>query len=168
MTILPAHRTFIIINQGIVSTIFNFFLNMGIAWFLYRGLQQVPLWGSMSIGLDTVMTAFILPCLSCYFIAISIWFTIRQGWIPAIVDYPTHGFIGSFIKLPVVVQGLVYGVAGVLFIGVPVVVWFMVSGNNSLSFYSFLWFKAVFAAVLSLVVSPIIGLLAFFGSLPRK
>lgn len=114
------------------------------------------------------MTAFMLPLLSCYFIAISIWFTIKQGWIPAIVDYPTHGFIGAFIKLPVLVQGLVHGVTGVIFIGVPVVVWFMVSRNNSLSFHSFLWFKAVFAAVLSLAVSPIMGLVALFGSLPRK
>ncbi len=52
MTILPVHRNFIIINQVITSTIFNFFLNMSIAWFLYHNMRQVSLWGSLSIGLD--------------------------------------------------------------------------------------------------------------------
>jgi len=165
MSILPVHRNFIIINQVIISTAFNFFLNMGIAWFLYRNMQQVPLWGSLSIGLDTLMTAFVLPCLSCYFITLSIRLAIKKGWIPVIAGYPATGIARALIRFPVALQGILHGVAGVLFLGLPVTGWFILSGNDYLSFNSFLWFKSAFAAILSLTVSPIMGVFALF---PRR
>jgi hypothetical protein len=168
MNLLPTHRTFLIVNQGIVSTVFNFFLNMGIAWFLYRAMDQVPLWGPLSIGMDTLATAFVLPTLTCYFIAVSLWFTIKKGWIPVIDDYPRTGMVGWAIRLPVILQGILYGLAGVLLLGVPVTAGFMLTGSETVSYPFFLWYKATFAAVLSLAVSPIIGLIALFGSRPRK
>ncbi|MBN1130094.1 MAG: hypothetical protein JXA71_13975 [Chitinispirillaceae bacterium] len=163
MKLLPLHRKFIIVNQGIVSTVFNFFLNMGIAWFLYRSLEKVPLWGSLSIGFDTLATSFVLPALTCYFIAVTIGIAVRKGWMPVIVDYPRTGIVGKIAGLPVVAQGVVHGVAGTALLGVPVTVWFVLTGNEFLSFHSFLWFKASYAAVLSLAVSPVIGLFALFS-----
>lgn len=163
MTLLPAHRIFLIVNQGMVSTVFNFFLNMGIAWFLYRSMERVPLWGPLSIGVDTLVTSFVLPALTCCFIAISIRFTVRNGWMTPIVDYPKTGIAGAVPGLPFPVQGILHGTAGAVLLGVPVTAVFMITGNDFLSFHSFLWFKASFAALLSLAVSPAIGLFALSG-----
>ncbi len=167
LTLLPVHRNFLIVNQLIISTLFNFFLNAGIVRLFYTGTDPVPLWGSLSIGFDTLATSFVLPWLTCYWTVVSIGFSIKMKWIPAITGYPVTGMIASFTRLQVIVQGVLHGLAGLLLFGVPATLWFMATGRETLSYSSFFVFKALFAALLSLAVSPLIGLFALFGDGPR-
>ena len=58
------HKRFLIIEQGIVPTIFNFVVNGIICWTLFRTAELVPLWGESSVGIDLLVTAFVLPFLT--------------------------------------------------------------------------------------------------------
>jgi hypothetical protein len=168
MKILPVHRNFIIINQVIIATVFNFFINIGIAWFLYRQVDQIPLWGLGGIATDTISTAFILTLLSYYYIALSVRFTMKMKWLPDIADYPTVGIVSKMIKMPIIVQGIVFGILASVLIGLPVIAWFFLSRTQSMPYKSFLWYKAIFGAALSIIVSPPIGLLAILDYSRRK
>jgi hypothetical protein len=168
MSLLPVHRKFLVINQGIVSTVFNFFLNGAIAWFLYHSVKQVPLWGAFSVGADTLTTSIVIPSLTCLTVALSVTFTITRGWMPALENFPKSGISGRFLRQSVLTQALIHGCAGVILFGIPATAWFVYFGNDGLSFEAFLRFKAIYAAALSLIFSPVIGFFALYGSEPRR
>ena len=60
----PGHLRFLLLEQGIGSAVVNFLLNGAIAWLVFRGVAQVPLWGQQSIAGDTIGTCFFLPFLT--------------------------------------------------------------------------------------------------------
>lgn len=168
MKILPVHRNFIIINQVIIATVFNFLVNISIAWFLYRHVDQIPLWSLRGIAMDTISTAFILTLLSYYYIALSVWFTMKMKWLPVIADYPTVGIVSKMIRMPIIVQGIIFGILAAVLIGLPVIAWFLLTGTQSMPYDSFRWFKSIFGAVLSIIVSPPIALLSLLDFSRRK
>ena len=168
MKILPAHRNFIIINQVIIATVFNFFINIGIAWFLYRHVLLIPLWGLKGIAMDTITTAFILTLLSYYYIALSVRFTMKMKWLPVIENHPTSGIVSKMIRLPIIVQGIIFGFLAALLIGLPVIMGFFLTGTQSMPYKSFFWYKAIFGAAISLIVSPPIGLLSILDFSRRR
>lgn len=168
MKILPIHRNFIIINQVIIATVFNFLINSGIAWVLYRHVDQIPLWGLKGIVMDTITTAFILTLLSYYYIALSVWFTMKIKWLPVIENYPTVGIVSKFIRLPIFVQGIIFGILATLLISLPVILFLFLTRTQSMPYESFFWYKAIFGAALSLIVSPPIGLLSILDFSRRR
>ena len=168
MKILPIHRNFIIINQVIIATLFNFFINSVIAWFLYRNVEKVPLWGLKGIAVDTMVTAFILTLLSYYYIALSVWFTMKIKWLPVIENDPKAGIISKMISLPIFLQGIIFGFLATLLIGIPVIIVFLLTRTQSMPYESFFWYKAIFGAAVSLIVSPPIGLLSILDFSRRR
>ncbi len=168
MKILPVHRNFIIINQIIIATVFNFFINMGIAWFLYRKVDQIPLWSLRGIATDTISTAFILTVLSYYYIVLSVWFTMKMKWLPVISEYPKVGIVSKIIRMPIIVQGIIFGILASVLIAIPVIVWFFLTRTQSMPYESFRWYKAIFGAALSIIVSPPIGLLSILDFSRRR
>ncbi|HEX2958453.1 MAG TPA: hypothetical protein VHO70_16575 [Chitinispirillaceae bacterium] len=168
MKILPIHRNFIIINQVIIATVFNFFINSGIAWFLYRHVEQIPLWGLKGIAMDTILTAFILTLLSYYYIALSVWFTMKMKWLPVIENDPKVGIASKMISLPIFVQGIIFGMSASVLIGIPVIAWLLLTRTQSMPYESFFWYKAIFGAAVSLIVSPPIGLLSILDFSRRR
>lgn len=168
MKILPVHRNFIITNQVIIATVFNFFINIGIAWFLYRQVEQIPLWGLKGIAMDTILTSFILTLLSYYYIALSVWFTMKIKWLPVIDNYPTVGIVSKMIRSPIIAQGIIFGFLASLLIGLPVILFLFLTKTQSMPYESFFWYKAIFGAALSLIVSPPIGLLSILDFSRRR
>ena len=166
--VLPVHRNFIILNQVIIATVFNFIINLVIAWFLYRRVDHIPLLGLGGIAFDTIVTAFMLTLLSYYFIALSVWFTMKMKWLPVIADYPTGGIVSKMIRTPIPLQGIIFGVLASALIALPVIAWFMLTRTVSMPYESFRWYKSIFGAVLSIIVSPPIGLLSLLYFSRRK
>ncbi len=158
-----AHYVYILINYVIISTLFNFFFNLGIAWVMYDHEHGVALWGMKSVALDTLLTAFLLPFSSSIIINLSTWWTLKRGWIPLLFNKPQVGSISIVLSLPLSLQGVLFGVVGLFLFGVPVIVWILFTKNQFLPYSDFLWFKSICAAIVSLMVSPAMGLLALFG-----
>src|SRR5215831_8006335 len=100
----PAHRRYLLVEQGIGAAIFNFALNAGIAWLLFRSRDVVPLWGDRSIAGDTIATSMILPFLTTLIVTPTARRQIRAGRIAALgwtrVTHPTLGWLprGTFAR----------------------------------------------------------------------
>ncbi len=168
MKFLPVHRNFIILNQVIIATVFNFFVNLVIAWFLYRDVDRIALSGLGGIAMDTMLTAFVLTLLSYYYIVLSVWFTMKMKWLPVVADHPASGIVSKMINMPIIVQGLIFAVLASVLIGLPAVAWFPLTGTTSMTYDSFRWYKSIFGAALSIIVSPPIGVLALLDFSLRK
>jgi hypothetical protein len=163
----PDHLRFLLLEQGIGAAVFNFVLNGGIAWLLFRGLERVPLYGQQSIAGDTVATCFFLPFVTALIVTPLVRRRITAGTLAALgwtrESHPVLAWLpGGTAK-----RALVLGIGCALLIG-PISVWAL--GRLEiidLSFWSFVAFKAAFAAGLAFLVTPVISLWALTATVAR-
>jgi hypothetical protein len=154
------HVRFLVVEQGIGAALVNFLLNGAIAWLLFRGVEQVPLWGQQSIAGDTVGTCFFLPFLTTLIVTPLARRQVRAGSLAALpwsrdTHPPLRWLPGGTAR-----RGLVLGVATALLVAPLTIALLPRFAVHELSFWSFVWFKAAFAAVLALIVTPIISVWA--------
>jgi hypothetical protein len=64
-SLTPAQRRFVLLDDGVGAFVVNLLLNGAIAWLLFRKATHVPMWGQSSIADDTIVTAFLLPAITC-------------------------------------------------------------------------------------------------------
>jgi hypothetical protein len=157
----PEHRRYLLLEQGIGAGVFNFVLNAAIAWVLFRQMETVPLWGQQSIAGDTIGTAFMLPLLTTLIASRVVRGHVRRGRVPAwAADAPVWQRMprGLFLR------GLVLGVVCLVVAGLPATSALGAAGVAEMSFGGFVVFKALFAAALAIVVTPVIARLALADS----
>lgn len=146
---------FLVIEQGLIPGIFNFFINGGIAWWLNQHLEYMPLWGKTSIGVDTLATALLLPLITCLIVTPIIASKVKKGSLA-----PLALPMLNEAKLPArssFIRGLVAGTIGVVGFAIPVLVLWDLFGPQQLALHNFLWFKASFASVLGALISALIA-----------
>lgn len=156
----PEHVRFLLLEQGIGAAVFNFVLNGGIAWLLFRGLERVPLWGQQSIAGDTIATCFFLPFFTALIVTPLVRKRMRSGTIAALrwtrETHPTLGWLPSGTGK----RALVLGGACALAVG-PLSVWALARLHVAeLALWPFVGFKAAYAAALAFLVTPLISLWA--------
>jgi hypothetical protein len=151
----PRHRRYLLLEQGIGSGIFNLLLNAAIAWVVFRGATTVPLWGEQSIGGDTIITAFMLPFLTTLIASRVVRRHVRKGNVPAFAwnGSPLAAWLPSGLTL----RGALLGILGVIVAGIPTMHVLGRLGIAEMSFGGFIAFKALFAAVLATIVTPLIA-----------
>jgi hypothetical protein len=150
---LREHRRFLIVEEIVGSILVNFPLNAAIAWFLFRSAAQVPLWGWTSIAADTVVTAFMLPFLTALFATRAARARVVSGKLPCLPR------VAMFAWLPQssAQRGALVGAASIALAAAPVVGAFVLVGPPTLSLWTFIWFKAIFATILGVLVTPLFG-----------
>ena len=154
-TMSRQHRRFLVVEEVVGSTIINFLLNAGIAWYLFRRVPSVPLWGVSSIGVDTLVTAFVLPVLTALIATFIVRQQVRRG---RLLPIPADA-IGSsrWLDRPGWQRGVGLGVASVVLVATPLVIGLTLLGPSQLSSGHFIWFKGSFAAGLGALVTPLLG-----------
>jgi Fe2+ transport system protein B len=149
------HRRFLVIEQAAIPSVFNFVLNGLIAWALFHSATDVPLWGESSIGVDLLATAFLLPFLTCVIVSGVVARHVRSGKVPPLP--PGQLPHSRWFQRSSSTRGLLLGAGGVLFGAVPLV-WALSLGQaQPFSVPSFVAFKAVWAAMLAFMVTPVVG-----------
>ncbi len=156
----PDHRRYLVLEQGVGAAFVNFVLNGLIAWAMFHGHEIVPLFGQQSIAGDTIGTTFMLPLLTCLIVTPLARQQIRNGRLAALgwsaESHPTLAWVptGTFWR------GL--AMAAVCTIAVAPLAIFALSTFQltPMNFWSFVTFKASFAAVLAALVTPFIALWA--------
>jgi len=156
----PAQRRFLVLEQGVGAAIFNFALNAGIAWLLFHQLDTVPLRGPRSIAGDTIGTSLILPFLTCLIVTPTVRRRVRHGGIAPLdrrdaARAPLAWLPGRTWRRALVFAGL----GAIAFAPVTIVV-LDALGVAALSLRQFIVFKATFAALAGLVVTPVASLAA--------
>ena len=155
MALSGRHQKFLIIEQGAVPTVFNLALNGAIAWALFRSASGVPLWGESSLGVDLLATGFLLPFLTCLIVSAIVARHVRDGKVPPLREAQlpqTRWFERSALQ-----RGLALGATGVVFGALPLVWVLHLAAAQPLAVSAFVTFKAVWAALLALVVTPVVG-----------
>jgi hypothetical protein len=154
-TLSRQHRRFLIVEEIVGSTIVNFFVNGGIAWFLFHAVASVPLWGKSSIAVDTLATALVLPVVTALIARLIVRQQVMAGKLAPI---PPAELGSSFwLRRSSAGRGALLGAAAVVLGGVPVVLVFALAGPTQLATTSFIVFKASFAAAVGAVVTPLLG-----------
>jgi len=168
MALSSYHWRFLAIQESAVPALINFVFNGTIAWWLFRSATFVPFSGPSSIAGDTLVTSFLLPLLSCLVITWLIQRGVEHGELRPLVIVPEQGWQVWLSQLRPLRRGVFFGLAGVVLGGVPVCVVFARLGPPGVSFWAFVWFKAVYAALLAAAVSPLIAWLALASPPPSK
>ena len=155
MALSDRHQRFLVIEQGAVPTLFNLVLNGAIAWALFRSATHVPLWGESSLGVDLLATAFLLPFLTCLIVSPLVRRHVRHGKVPPLppAQLPHSGWA----ERSALQRALALGAAGVVFGALPLVWALSLAQAQPLAVHSFVAFKAVWAALLALAVTPVVG-----------
>jgi len=155
MELSSHHRRFLMLEQGVVPTVFNLVINGAIAWAIFRSSASVPLWGESSAGIDLIATAFLLPFITCLIVSTLVVRQVRAGKVPALplAQLP----LSRWHRRHVAARGAFLGAASVLFGAVPVVWALSLAEVQPFPVPSFVAFKAVWAAMLASVVTPFIG-----------
>jgi hypothetical protein len=155
VTLSAEHRKFLIIDQGVVPTVFNLLLNGLIAWALFRSAEAVPLWGESSIAVDLLATAFLLPFLTCLIVSALVGRHVRHGKVePLRAGELPHS---RWFTRPAIARATLLGGIGVFFGAVPLVWALSLGSSQPFAVYPFVMFKAVWAAMLAAVLTPIVG-----------
>ncbi len=156
----PEQRRYLLLEQGVGAAVVNFALNAGIAWLLFNRLASVPLWGSQSIAGDTIGTCFFLPFFTALIVTPLARSRVRAGTLAAPGwSVESHGLLA---RLP---RGTVRRAAylgGACAVSVAPLTIAVLDGLEvtDLQFWSFVTFKATFAALLAVLVTPLIALYA--------
>src|SRR5438132_1109625 len=96
------------VDEIVVTAIVNFWLNYGIAWFVFRAAAAVPLWGASSIAVDTVATAFVLPLLTSLIATPLVRLQVYRGKLPPLA--PEDVRPSAWLRLPFAARGALLGV----------------------------------------------------------
>jgi hypothetical protein len=160
----PRHRRYLLLDQGVGSVVVNLAVNAAIAWLLFRGATTVPLWGSQSIAGDTLATAFLLPFLSTLIASAVVRGQVRSGYVPRLSL--SDGSPLQRLPAGLAGRGAVLGGLGLLTAGLPTAAGLDAIGVADMAFGDFVLFKAVFAAALGAVVTPVIARVALADVLP--
>lgn len=151
----PEHRRYLLIEQGLGAGLVNLGINAAIAWLLFRGAATVPLWGEQSIGGDTIGTTFFLPLITTLIASRIVRSQARAGRVPWLAW--DAGSPWRRLPKPLWLRGVVLGLACVTMVGLPASWLLGASGVAEMTFGGFVAFKAIFAALLGVAVTPLIA-----------
>jgi hypothetical protein len=155
MQLSAEHRKFLIVDQGLVPTAFNLVLNGLIAWLIFRSATSVPLWGESSIGVDLLATAFLLPFLTCVIVSQLVTGQVRSGKLSPLPQLQVP--LAGWSLRPAAARGLMLGAGGVLLAAAPLMVALSIGNSQPFDVGAFIGFKAVWAAMLAAVATPVVG-----------
>jgi hypothetical protein len=164
MDLDEAHRRYLIIEQGVGSVIVNILINGTLAYFMFRAMPLVPLWGQQSIAGDLLGTCFFLPFFTCLIVTPVTHAAVRTGRFgPPGWARGSHPWLG---RLPggTLARAFVLGLIVFVLLG-PLSVWVLtLLGVSELRFWPFVTFKALYAGALAAPVTPLIALCALGDS----
>ncbi|HVN83806.1 MAG TPA: hypothetical protein VMW17_03080 [Candidatus Binatia bacterium] len=135
----------------------NLAINAAIAYLTFRGARTVPLWGQQSIAGDTIGTTFFLPLITCLIVTPLVGRQVRTGQVP-LFRGKSPGF--NWAPRRTLWRGVLLGLISTLVVAPVALIILATCGVAHQGFWSFVLFKAAFAAALGVLVTPLIALWA--------
>lgn len=156
----PALKRFLFVEEVVGSVVVNLVLNGAIAFLLFRGASQVPLWGQQSIAGDTIGTTFFLPFFTTLIVTPLARRALHAGQFEALKWGRDVPVVLRWLPAGTSLRGIALGLV-CLAIAAPLSLGALVAlGVTEQSFWGFIAFKAIFAAALGAPVTPLVAALA--------
>ena len=133
----------------------NFVVNGLLAWMVYGRTPAIPI---STLIVDTLLTCFLIPFLTCLVVVPVVWQLVRQGDLSAVswsrADYWWLRWLPDGKWARALAAGLAVAVLGTLII----IGLLLLFGMESMAGSSFVWFKAAYAALLAALITPFLAL----------
>lgn len=162
---LPAeHRRWILLNALLVTALVNLAINALVAWISVLGQEEVPLWtrplSETSLLGDTLGTIFMLPLITCLILTTVVRRERREGSLTPLRG--EHPYLRRLAALPKsrLQRGLAFGALAFALLALPAALVLVAIDLGDLSRGEFVLFKAGFAILLGVLVTPLIALAA--------
>lgn len=163
----PHHQRFLLLEQGIGAGLFNVALNAAIAWAMFRHLDVVPLWGQESIAGDTLGTSFFLPFFTALIVTALVRRRVRRGGLDGLPWTRESHLLLAWLPVGTIRRALALGGLCLIVVGPLTVLALHGLSIAQLDFWPFIAFKATFAGILALLVTPVISLWALAEPAPE-
>lgn len=155
MALSRQHQNFLLLDQGVIPILFNFFLNGFFIWGALRAMDSIPLWGKTSVGVDLLLTGFLLPFFTGVAVGPNIARAIKKGKLaPLLAEQIPQA---NWFRWSPLTRALLGGSVGVIFCSLPIVAALSLAHAQPIASSAFMVFKALWAALLAAVFTPILG-----------
>ncbi len=155
MALSRQHQNFLLLDQGAIPIVFNFFLNGFFVWAALRAVDAIPLWGKTSVGVDLLLTGFLLRFFTGVAVGPNIVRAMKKGKLAPL--RPEQVPQSSWFQWSPLMRAIVGGVIGVVFCSLPMVIALSLAHAQPIASLAFIVFKAVWAALLAAVFTPVLG-----------
>jgi hypothetical protein len=155
MRLNAAHARFLWFDQDMIPAVIDFAINGLLAWAVFGRQSHVPIFGFSSVAGELLATGFLLPFLTCLITGRIVRWQVQSGKLAPLCSdlLPQRGWF----QFRNSVQGLLLGLLGLLF-GGATICWVLFQWpEKSLETSTFITFKAIWAGLFGLAISPLIG-----------
>jgi cytochrome P450 len=136
-------------------TVINFLLNGAIAWLIYGRTPTILL---ATLTVDTLLTCFLIPFLTCLIVVPIVWQLVRQGETTVVAWSRVDFWWLRWLPNGKWARALAIGVATAVLGTLIIVGLLSLLGIDSMAGSSFVWFKAAYTAVVAAFVTPLLAL----------
>ncbi|MFO0761003.1 MAG: hypothetical protein U0359_31285 [Byssovorax sp.] len=167
MALAPAHRRLLLV-QAFGSMPLNVALNGVAAYLGFPPVERLPLWAKANcVAFDTLGTSFFLPLITCLVLTTLQRRALRAGALdglaraslPAAVRFWPAGMLG---------RGALVGLFSMILAGGPTLALLTFAGVEGMSRGEDVLYKAVYTALLGMIVTPLFGLRALADQPPTS
>lgn len=160
-----SHRR-LLIGQAVAGVVFNFFFNGALAWWTFPPVKTLPLWAQGNcVGGDTIGTGFFLPLITSLILTPLMRRSLASGAVAGIDRARLPGWI-RFLPANFVGRGALVGLFCALTIAVATAGLLTGAGVAGMSRGQVAIYKAVYTAILGLLVNPLFGYRALADKTP--
>lgn len=159
MALSDAHKK-LLAGQAVGGLVLNFLLNGTTAWVGFPPVASLPLWarGNCVAG-DTIGTSFFLPLTTCLILTPFVRRALRRGALPAVPRAELPGW-ARWLPANFVARGALVGLMSALTLALLTLALLTGAGVEAMTRGQDVLFKAIYTAILGVVVTPLFGLRA--------
>lgn len=154
------HKRYIINHFVIVSAVINALVNLSIGLAIFAGQDRITMWGEPSLGGDIIATVFLLTWITTVLVHWGVGLALTYGRIEPVIVSGIGVAIVKRLPISTSARALCFSVIAMLFITPPVLLMLHLLPFESLSVASAVLFKTLFAVLIGILLTPLIGLLA--------
>ncbi|GAM23690.1 hypothetical protein SAMD00019534_068650 [Acytostelium subglobosum LB1] len=165
-----AQWVYLLVAQGVVAGIVNFFVNLFITWIIYskESGALIDFSGQLTCILsDIIVTSFLLPVIMCLIGSILVTLDLRKGKLIKPIDrrWLDSAFVcwipqGIYYRC-ILLRAVIFGMLGVLLFAPPTLIALFLAtrpgGGDMLIKWTFYIFKGSWCALFAFVVAPCIA-----------
>lgn len=156
MNLSPQHRRFLFIEQAAGGAVINLAIAALLGWLLFRDAERVPMTGAQSAVTDTIVSAFMIPFVTCLIVTPIARRQMRSGRIAAL----NGGALNALMPSGILWRAILLGAACVAIVSPMVISASAQVSAMGIALRHFLLFKLAFAAAEGAVITPLIAALA--------
>lgn len=158
MKLSEAHKQYLLSEQIINPALVNLVANGAISWLSLRNATMIYYWKESPLGPDLLLTGFLLPFIMTMINSRLIAGRVYKGDLDHIptVKFGPRGWHSR----PIFIRSMFLGVLGVLLFALPTLLILPLIWPAPLFFWGVVVFKAIWAAVLAVLICPVVAVWA--------